>query len=75
LEIKLSVVFEKRLVEHRFPQLVNTGAAGNFKIGCYGILDLFKRNMFKRLFIACAIQFFQQFTGINAIIYYAPKVR
>ncbi|SAM01745.1 hypothetical protein [Absidia glauca] len=74
LEIKLSVVFEKRLVEHRFPQLVNTGAAGNFKIGCYGILDLFKRNMFKRLFIACAIQFFQQFTGINAIIYYAPKI-
>ncbi|KAI8344179.1 general substrate transporter [Chlamydoabsidia padenii] len=74
LEIKLTVVFENKLQEHRFPQLINTGVVGNFKIGCYGYLELFKRSLVKRLFIACAIQFFQQFTGINAIIYYAPKI-
>jgi hypothetical protein len=73
-EIKVEVVFEQRLQEQRFPHLINQGAVGELKRGFYGYLDLFKRGMVKRLFIACAIQFFQQFTGINAIIYYAPKV-
>ncbi|KAI8137097.1 putative high-affinity glucose transporter of the major facilitator superfamily [Fennellomyces sp. T-0311] len=31
-------------------------------------------NILKRLLIACLLQFFIQFIGINAIIYYAPKM-
>jgi hypothetical protein len=33
------------------------------------------RPLFKRLSIGCLMQVGQQFTGINAIIYYAPTVR
>ncbi|CAO3586614.1 unnamed protein product [Absidia cylindrospora] len=73
-DIKVTVVFEERLDQQRFPELVNKGGMAKVKMGCYGYLDLLKRGMRKRLFIACAIQFFQQFVGINAIIYYAPKV-
>ena len=29
---------------------------------------------FKRLFIGCAVMFFQQFIGCNAMIYYAPTI-
>ncbi|CAO3626945.1 unnamed protein product [Cunninghamella echinulata] len=73
-DIKVTVVFEERLDQHRFPDLINGGASASFKMGMYGYMDLFKPGMFIRLFIACAIQFFQQFVGINAIIYYAPKI-
>ena len=32
------------------------------------------RHLNRRLIIACLMQFIQQFTGINAIIYYAPQI-
>ncbi|KAI8086109.1 general substrate transporter [Halteromyces radiatus] len=73
-DIKVTVIFEQRVEAQRFPDLSNGTTMDQFKIGCYGYLDLFKAGMFKRLFIACALQFFQQFSGINAIIYYAPKI-
>ncbi|KAI9312673.1 general substrate transporter [Dichotomocladium elegans] len=41
----------------------------------FGYRDLFlSKGIAFRLFIACAIMFLQQFTGINALIYYAPKI-
>ncbi|CAO3616982.1 unnamed protein product [Cunninghamella blakesleeana] len=74
-DIKVAVEFENRLQEHRFPDLVHDkGFVASFKLGLHGYLELFKRHIIVRLFIACAIQFFQQFVGINAIIYYAPNI-
>jgi len=37
-----------------------------------GWLDLFKKNYIRRTAVAVAIPFFQQFSGINAFVYYAP---
>ena len=39
------------------------------------ISSLFKtKPMFKRVIVATVTMFFQQWTGINAILYYAPKI-
>jgi hypothetical protein len=36
--------------------------------------DLFDRKLWRRLAVGCGVQFFQQFSGINAFIYYAPTL-
>ncbi|KAI8387303.1 general substrate transporter [Blakeslea trispora] len=37
-------------------------------------LELFKGNLLRRLILGVVIQIFQQFTGINSIMYYAPVI-
>ena len=70
LEIKAAVEFDKETTAEYYP-----GKKG-FKLAAAQYLMLFqRRGLFKRLSIGCIMQFFQQFCGINAIIYYAPTVR
>ncbi|KAL4473817.1 hypothetical protein ABPG74_022681 [Tetrahymena malaccensis] len=39
-----------------------------------GYLDMFKPQYRKRLLIACSLQLFQQFSGINAVIMYSSNI-
>ncbi|KAJ9150903.1 General substrate transporter [Pleurostoma richardsiae] len=47
---------------------------GNFKLEILSWLDLFDRKMLHRTAVGCGVCFFQQFSGINAFIYYAPTL-
>ncbi|KAJ5517961.1 Major facilitator superfamily domain general substrate transporter [Penicillium expansum] len=64
LEIKAAVMFD----EETESEVVGSG----------GVLApwkaLFAPNMFKRLTLGCGMMVFQQFTGINAVLYYAPQI-
>ncbi|OBT71322.1 hypothetical protein VF21_09129 [Pseudogymnoascus sp. 05NY08] len=69
LEIKAAVLFDERTAAELHPG--KSGVSLTFaKVG----MLFTNTGLFKRLATGCIIMFFQQFTGINAIIYYAPTV-
>ena len=75
LEIKAQSMFEKRSIAEAFPHLSELTAMNTFKLQFVAIGALFKtKAMFKRVIVATVTMFFQQWTGINAVLYYAPAI-
>ncbi|KAI1174836.1 sugar transporter [Nemania sp. FL0916] len=75
LEIKAQSQFEKRTVAEHFPHLREPTAWNTFKLQFVAIKSLFQtKPMFKRVVVATVTMFFQQWTGINAVLYYAPSI-
>lgn len=77
LEIKAQSLFEKRSEAEAFPQYNReTGGWGTYIIlEAKSLASLFKSwALGKRVMVATVTMFFQQFTGINAVLYYAPAI-
>jgi len=75
LEIKAQSLFEKRTVAEHWPHLRELTTVNIFKLQFVAIGSLFRtKAMFKRVIVATVTMFFQQWTGINAILYYAPTI-
>lgn len=74
-EIKAQSLFEKKTLAENFPHLQDMSALSTAKLQFVAIGSLFTtKGMFKRVIIATLTMFFQQWTGINAILYYAPTI-
>ena len=73
LEIKSEVLFEKRIFTERFPELAATGSVWRREYAQYTNIFRSKDN-FKRVAIAGLVMFFQQWSGIDSIIYYATNI-
>lgn len=68
-EILVAVKFDEE------NEAATAGGRTGAKLLAYQYWQMLKSSaMRKRLAIGCTLQFFQQFTGINAIIYYAPTI-
>ncbi|KAH9945390.1 general substrate transporter [Epithele typhae] len=75
LEIKAQHIFEQELAQTKYPQLQDGSFTSNFKLGMYEYLSLLTtRSLFVRVVIGSLTMFFQQWTGVNAILYYAPFI-
>lgn len=69
LEIKAQSLFEKRSLAEAFPHLQEQTAWNTFKLQFVAIGALFKtKAMFKRVIVATVTMFFQQWSGINAVL-------
>ncbi|KAF2726050.1 general substrate transporter [Polychaeton citri CBS 116435] len=60
--------FQSIMLKQRHP-----GKKG-FKLEVATWLDLFTKKVWRRTAVGMGVAFFQQFSGINAFIYYAPKL-
>lgn len=70
LEIKTASLFDKKTIEEKYP-----AGMSPFWIAVEQYRELVTvPHLRRRLRIACMLQIIQQFTGINAIIYYAPTI-
>lgn len=66
--ILAEVEFQRVMQERLHP-----GASG-VKLEVLGWLDLFRKKLWRRVAVGVGVCFFQQFSGINAFIYYAPTL-
>ncbi|OCH94351.1 general substrate transporter [Obba rivulosa] len=75
LEIKAQYLFEKELSETKYPQYQDGSWSSGFKLGMHDYFSLLlTRSLFYRVAIGTLTMFFQQWTGVNAILYYAPFI-
>ncbi|KIJ66865.1 hypothetical protein HYDPIDRAFT_108799 [Hydnomerulius pinastri MD-312] len=75
LEIKAQYLFEKETSALQFPQYQDGSFGSNFKLAVNAYLSLISsRTLFYRVAIGSLTMFFQQWTGVNAILYYAPSI-
>ncbi len=74
-EIRAQSLFEKRTVAEKFPHLADGSSASTIKLQFVAVASLFKsKPMLRRVALATITMFFQQWTGINAVLYYAPSI-
>jgi len=75
LEIRAQHLFEQEISQTNFPQYQDGSFSSNFKLGFYSYLSLVQNKvLFWRLAVGALTMFFQQWTGINAVLYYSPTI-
>jgi MFS family permease len=73
-EIRAEVAFKREVNRERHPQLQAPTRSNRLKLELTSWADCFRRGCWKRTVVGVGIMFFQQFVGINALIYYSPSL-
>ncbi|KAH8831501.1 general substrate transporter [Flagelloscypha sp. PMI_526] len=74
-EIKAQHLFDVETAKIRFPEYQDGSWSSSFKLGVASYISLFKtKSLFYRVAIGSLTMFFQQWSGVNGILYYAPTI-
>ncbi|KAF2641570.1 arabinose-proton symporter [Massarina eburnea CBS 473.64] len=73
-EIRAEVAFKQEISRERHPDLQGNTRSNRWKLELVAWTDCFKKGCWRRTMVGCGIMFFQQFVGINALIYYSPSL-
>lgn len=73
-EIRAEVTFKQEVSRERHPHLQKPTRANRIKLEIVAWTDCFKHGCWRRTLVGVSIMFFQQFVGINALIYYSPSL-
>lgn len=79
LDIRAEAAFHREVTERRHPGLAERAATkGSFlaavELEMSAFADCFKNGYLRRTLVGILLMFFQQFVGINALIYYSPSL-
>ena len=76
-DYRINAEYEGIVAEVKFQELMqerNHPGVGGLKLEMLSWLDLFSKKTWRRTIVGVGVCFFQQFSGINAFIYYAPTL-
>ncbi|KAL2681380.1 hypothetical protein Neosp_008991 [[Neocosmospora] mangrovei] len=75
MEIIAEARFQTGILKERHPQLTQrTDITGRMRLEFVSWTDCLKPGCWRRTLVGAGIMFFQQFVGINALIYYSPTL-
>ncbi|CAI6089296.1 unnamed protein product [Clonostachys chloroleuca] len=75
MDIIAEARFQASVLRERHPQLTSrTDATSRIKLEFVSWIDCLKPGCWRRTLVGAGIMFFQQFVGINALIYYSPTL-
>ncbi|UPK93723.1 hypothetical protein LCI18_004658 [Fusarium solani-melongenae] len=75
MEIITEARFQTGILKERHPQLTQrTDISGRIRLEFVSWTDCLKPGCWRRTLVGAGIMFFQQFVGINALIYYSPTL-
>ena len=73
-DIRAEVAFKKEISRERHPKLQDRSKTSRIRLEIASWTDCFKRGCWRRTHVGVGLMFFQQFVGINALIYYSPTL-
>ncbi|KAJ5766122.1 uncharacterized protein N7511_003738 [Penicillium nucicola] len=74
VDIRSEVAYCKELSATRHPKCQDGTIFSRFMLHVWSYLDCFRKGCWKRTHVGIGIMFFQQFGGVNALIYYSPSL-
>lgn len=74
VQIRAEVAFHKEVQATRHPQLQDGTRGSNIKLELAAWRDCFRSGCWRRTMVGVGLMFFQQFVGINGLIYYGPTL-
>ena len=73
-EILSEVQYRNEVSKERHPKLHDGRVWSRIKLQIVGYTDCFGKSAWRRTHVGIGLMFFQQFVGVNALIYYAPSL-